>query len=428
MTPRIHVRILSIRIDERRAVEHRDLIFALGLEDTFITQTERGERALDEYELTQHYTHWRDDLALVAQTGATMLRWGVPWHRVNPERGRWDFSWLDAVAAWLAELGIEPIWDLVHYGTPRWMDAEFCHPDYPKFVAEYAYRIGERYGQAMPYFTPFNEPALAVLYCGRYGYWPPYRTGDRGFGELLRAVCRGIVLAQEAFIDGSAGSGVAVHAEAAMRFEGFDPLASQTARTLTDEALLPEDLITGLVNEEHPLVGFLQSNGFDDGDLEWFADRHAIPGMMGVNYYPAVSSQVVTTDGPDGSPSNPRPVRNAWTDGLEDVLRRFSVRYGRPVFLTETNYPGSIEGRLAWLDASVETVRRLRADGVDVVGYTWWSFLDMVEWDYRTSTVPVPGHLLRMGLWDLVPSADGSLLRQENRLRARYAEHAGLPI
>lgn len=400
------------------------LVFALGLEDTFITQTARGERSLDEYELTQHYANWREDLARVRETGATMLRWGVPWHKVNPSRGCWDFSWIDAVVAELAELGIEPIWDLVHYGTPEWMESEFCHRDYPELVAEYAFRFGERYGDVMPYFTPFNEPALAVQYCGRHGYWPPYRTGDQGLVELLLAVGRGMVLTQEAFVAGSGGTGVAVHAEAAMRFEADSPLTSDVAERLTSEALLPEDLVAGLVTPGHPLLGFLERNGFTDNDLDWFATRPAPADLMGVNYYPAVSTEVVSVDGPDGSPRTPRPTRNAWTRGLVDVLRRAHGRYGRPVFLTETCFPGAIEARLRWLDASVREIQGLRAEGLDVRGYTWWSVLDMVEWGYRTSGRPVDEHLLRMGLWDLVPAADGRLLRQENPLRARFAEYA----
>lgn len=405
-------------------MERPDLVFAVGIEDTFITQTARGERQLDEYDLTQHYVHWKEDLGLAAQTGATMMRWGVPWHRVNPEPGRWDFGWLDAVADRFGEVGVEPIWDLLHYGTPQWMEREFCHPDYPELVAEYAYRIGERYGRAMPYVTPFNEPALAVLYCGRFGHWPPYRTGDRGFVELLRAVCRGIVLSQAAFVEASGSAGIAVHAEAAMRFEGTDTVTSQVARRLTDEVLLPADLVTGSVTADHPMVRFLLENGFDDEDLEWFARHTAVPDVMGVNYYPAASTQVVAVGGSDGRPDDPWPTSNAWTAGLEEVLRRFHTRYGRPVFLTETCFPGSVEGRLEWLDASVATVRRMRAEGVDIVGYTWWSLLDMIEWEYRTSGAPLADHFLRMGMWDLVPTEDGRLLRQENAVRARFAQYA----
>jgi len=402
----------------------QDLVFALGIEDTFITQTARGERPLDEYELTQHYDQWYDDLGRAAQTGATMLRWGIPWHRVNPAPGRWDFGWVDQVAERMADVGIAPIWDLVHYGTPTWLTGEFSHPDYPQLVAEYAHRVGERYGRDMPWFTPFNEPALAVLYCGRYGYWPPYRTADRGFVAILRAVCRGMVLAQAAFVEGSGGRGVAVHAEAAMRFEAPDEQAEDLARTRTLEVLLPEDLVCGLVDEQHPLAGWLLAHGLTDDDLAWFATHRAVPDLMGVNYYPAVSTEIVEVGGPSGSPDDPRPTRNAWTDGLEDVLRRAADRYGRPVFLTETCYPGPLEDRARWLDASVAAVRALRAEGVDVRGYTWWSFLDMVRWEYRTGTGPVGDHLLRMGFWDLVPTEDGRVLRAENALLTRFAAHA----
>lgn len=65
--------------------------FAVGIEDTFVAQESPGQRKLDEYELTQHYQFWEQDLELVARSGADTLRWGIPWYLVEPEPGR--FAW-----------------------------------------------------------------------------------------------------------------------------------------------------------------------------------------------------------------------------------------------------------------------------------------------------------------------------------------------
>src|SRR3712207_751614 len=87
-----------------------DFRWCVGIEDTFVPQTRRGMRALDEYALMNHYEQWRDDLALARATGARMIRWGIPWYRVEPERGRFDWSWLDQVLPYMTqELGFEPI-------------------------------------------------------------------------------------------------------------------------------------------------------------------------------------------------------------------------------------------------------------------------------------------------------------------------------
>jgi len=49
-----------------------DFLWAVGIEDTFIIQPHRRTgRLLDEYELTQHYDRWREDLGLVASLGVT---------------------------------------------------------------------------------------------------------------------------------------------------------------------------------------------------------------------------------------------------------------------------------------------------------------------------------------------------------------------
>ena len=88
-------------------------------------------RRLDEYELTQHYQFWREDLDLLARSGADSLRWGIPWYRVEPEPGRFEWDWVDRVVDHITELGLTCIVDLMHYGTPLWMTESFVDPDYP---------------------------------------------------------------------------------------------------------------------------------------------------------------------------------------------------------------------------------------------------------------------------------------------------------
>ena len=404
--------------------ESPELLFAVGIEDTFIPQTPFGERSLDEYELTQHYHFWHADLGLVRECGASMARWGIPWYRINPRRGHWEWSFLDRVADRFAELEITPIVDLVHYGTPMWLDNQFVNADYPHAVAEYAANVAERYAGTFEIFTPLNEPLLNVMYCGEFGHWPPYLRGDDGLVHLARAIGRGIVETQRAIADVSS-TATFVHVEASFRFAGDVDDYADEVRHLRTRAYLMEDLVTGSVGDDHPLRPYLQRHGLTDGDLAWFAENVAVPDVMGVNYYPALATELFVAGEPhDGGPRDLRPRVDAWTDGLRDVLTSFADRYRRPVLLAETCFTGTADERIRWLDASVECVRALRSEGLPVVGYTWWSLFDMYEWTYRDGTGTVAEYLLPMGLWDLQPDGAGVLRRVRNPVADRYQQHA----
>ena len=401
------------------------LHFALGIEDTFVPQSRPGERAIDEYELTDHYRFFADDFRLAAGVGATLLRWGIPWYRVSPEPGVWDWDWTDRAFAAMAEAGLEPIVDLVHYGTPLWLDGAFAHRDYPQHVADFAARVSERYAATARSYTPVNEPVIHALFCGEYGYWPPYLTGAEGFATIAANLARGLVLSQQA-IAATIGEPIFVHVEAAMEFAG-DDIATEhrdEADRLRAQVYLVEDLATGRVDDAHPLRRALTPAGVDDTELQWFADNAVAPDVMGVNYYPRHSTELFeagVTHG--GGFADPRPSVDRGAAGLTSALRRFADRYGAPVMVTETCVTGTVEERIAWLDESVAAVEELREDGVPVVGYTWWPLFDMYEWTWRHSDAPRADHLLSMGLHDLAESPDG-LLRIANPVAERYRAHA----
>lgn len=383
-----------------------------------------GRRALDEYELTGHYERWHTDLALARECGATMIRYGIPWYRVNPDPDQWSWEWLDRVVDRLVELELEPIVDLMHYGTPLWLEKQFLNPDYPSLVSEYAARVADRYRNTFSLYTPLNEPLINAKYCGEWGIWPPQREGHDGFVELIRALTRGIVETQNAVRE-LAPEAAFVHVEAAFRYVGA--LEREDARLLLDRRFLAEDLVCGRVDADHPLTPYVIRHGFSEHDLAWFREHTALPDVMGVNYYPNLSTEEFpATRVHHGAPWDPRPRRDDGVEGLEDVVRTWSARYGAPVFVTETSHPGSsIERRLEWLDESVETLWRLRADGVPVVGYTWWPLFDMIDWRYREGADPLAQYLLPSGLYEL--DGGDSLARRPTRLVERFREHAAAP-
>jgi beta-glucosidase len=62
-----------------------------------------------------------------------------------------------------------------------------------------------------------------------------------------------------------------------------------------------------------------------------------------------------------------------------------------------------VSRRLAWLSESVEGVRRARAAGIPIIGYTWWPLFDLISWTYRQGRRPLEDYLVPMGLWKLDP-------------------------
>src|ERR1700757_2585085 len=101
------MRLLRSKLDQ--LVEPTAFVWSAGIEDTFIAEPWPSTgRILDEYELTGHYRRWRDDLGLLSGLGVRIVRYGIPWYRVNPARGKWDWDWADRLLGRLLELGIEP--------------------------------------------------------------------------------------------------------------------------------------------------------------------------------------------------------------------------------------------------------------------------------------------------------------------------------
>jgi len=396
--------------------ENGDFRFVLGIEDTFVPQARFGERPLDEYELTQHYAQWQSDLELARSVGASAIRYGLPWYRLNPEPGVFAWNWADRVVDKLVELGLEVIVDLVHYGTPTWMDNSFLNRDYSRRVAEYAYALAERYGDRITAWTPLNEPQVNAIYCGETGKWPPYFRGDDGYLQVIAALCQGIVLTQQAVLAARPRNSSFVHVEAMFRYAKPNDYRSDRAALLDLRRFLALDLVTGRVGDEYELLPYLQQYGMRDTDLEWFQGHNVQPDVIGINHYPGWGTEIYSQENGVETCN----VRNDWTDGLEDLVETFAARYEAPILLSETSVVGTPQDRVSWLEASVDSLVRMRQRGVSVIGYTWWPLFDLVEWDYREALTPVDRHLAAMGLYSLVPDDVGGFERRATMAADRY--------
>jgi beta-glucosidase len=405
-----------------------DFCWATGIEDTFIPQTMAGLRALDEYELTQHYDLWKQDLALAVQAGARALRWGIPWYKVQPARGEWDWRWTDAVLDYMVNVqGLTPILDVMHYGTPLWLDASFADPDYPQLVAEYVQAVAARYKGLVRYYTPLNEPTVNANMSGRGGQWPPYLRGDQGYLAVLKALARGIVLSVKA-LQAEQPDMLTVQVEALHHHYTQDPTLELAVRQSNEQQFLALDLTTGRVNEQHLLYPWLVDNGLTQADLEWFQANAVRYDFIGGNYYPWGFVEKARRN-KHRMVSVPRK-ESVVVDGstIAVPLAELYRRYGVPLLVTETSSKGKVERRAAWMDATLAGVRGLRQAGVPVVGYTWFPLFSMIEWEYRPATTPIKKHLLHLGLFDAAHDEAGVLQRNATPLVEHFRQHVAQPM
>ncbi|MFF5289792.1 family 1 glycosylhydrolase [Paractinoplanes globisporus] len=424
-----------------------DLRFLVGIEDTCVLPPAGSAMArLDEHALTGHDRNWREDMAAAARFGASGLRYGVSWPRVCPAPGVHDWSELDERLEFaVRELGLTVIADLVHYGTPTWLSGAFADPRYPGAVADFASAFAARYRGLVDHLTPLNEPLTTASFCGLRGVWPPALTGWDGWVTVTLSIVEGIRRTVDA-VRAVNPDAVIVHVEAAALYETRDDMLAERTGLLAGIGHLPTELLLGRVTADHPLRTWLISHGAPDAILDGLLARPTNLDVLGVNYYPDLTPRVI--ERVDGSIR--QVTANRWTGGLELALRTAGERFGLPMMVTETSIEGDETVRRSWAEESIATVRRLRAEGLDIRGYTWWPLLDFVDWSYASGgrnveefvldpsiaaspaaemygdvTDGVTPFLRRMGLITLTEAADGSLLRSDTEAAAAYAKEAG---
>ncbi len=363
-------------------------MFATGIENSCPT-INHGRTRVDELALCHHYDRWREDFALLGDIGIDYLRCGPPIIRTWLGDGHYDWSFADPYFAELFRLNVVPIVDLCHFGVPDWI-GNFQNPDFPELFAAYARAFADRY-RWVQLFTPVNEMYICALFSASYGWWNEQGTTDQTFVTALKHIVKANVLAMHAILDVRPDA-IFVQSESSEYFHAESPKAIGPAEILNAKRFLSLDLNYGRrVNSE--MYEFLLDNGMTREEYHFFLDnrlkQHCI---LGNDYY-ITNEHRVCADGTTNASGE--------IFGYNEITRQYFARYRLPVMHTETNKVEGPNGTDAvdWLWKEWANVLRVRNDGVPIVGFTWYSLTDQVDWD--SALTVQAGNVNALGLFDL---------------------------
>jgi beta-glucosidase/6-phospho-beta-glucosidase/beta-galactosidase len=365
-------------------------LFSTGIENSYPTiRLLDGETArVDEMGKCGHYQRWREDFQLVRSLGLEYLRYGPPYYRTHLGPGSYDWSFADETFNELRKLNINPIVDLCHFGVPDWA-GNFQNPEWPTLFAEYARAFAARFPWVR-FYTPVNEIYVCATFSAQWGLWNERLSSDRAFVTALQNLCRATLLAERAILEIRPDARF-VQSESSEYFHPEEPAAQEKADIFNEKRFLSLDLCYGK-DVSARMYQYLTDNGMSREDYGWFQQHgralkpHCI---MGNDYY--ITNERLVSQGA-------RLSRAGEVFGFYVIARQYFDRYHMPVMHTETNLADAEKSPL-WLWKEWANVIRLKQDGVPIIGFTWYSLTDQVDWD--TALCENNGHVNPLGLYDL---------------------------
>lgn len=323
-----------------------------------------------------------EDVQNAANLGVGVYRISVEWARVQPSPGVWDFSFYDSLIARIRAAGMQPMITLDHWVFPGW-EVDRGGWRNPGMVDDWltnARAVVDRYAHEDPMWVTFNEP---LAYVGQ-----EQRIGDIGALDVTPMIDR-MVAAHRAIYD-------YIHVQQ------------------------PNAMVTS--NIAYSATGTAQA---DASFIDRIADK---VDYIGIDYYyggsltnpPNLLAQLTNTS----SPLIIEP------EGIYYVLRRYGQKFpGRPLYIVENGMPtynGSptTDGitRADDLRDTVYWIQRAKADGINVIGYNYWSITDNYEWGSYSP---------RFGLYTVDVTTDPSLTRHPTPAVPAYHDIAttgGVPL
>src|SRR5437762_1057368 len=346
-----------------------EFMFATGIECSAPT-IDGGRWRIDQLEETGHYKNWRHDLELVRELGLKFLRYGPPIHLVYQGENKFDWDFLDKVLAAMKELEIEPIVDLCHFGVPDWLE-NFQNVSLPEALGRYAGAFAERFPW-VKFYTPVNEMYVTTRMSSLDGVWNEQLSDDKAFVTATRNVARSSAVMMTEILKARPDA-MFINSESSEFHQPCcpDPEIQKKADFENQRRFIALDLLYGRAVRAD-IYAYLLDNGLTREEYEWFmSQKVGKRAILGVDYY-EWNEKLINSDG------NIEGLGELF--GWYVITMQYFNRYRRLIMHTETNSPDADEAP-AWLWRQWHNVRLIRQDGVPVVGFTWYSLLDQIDWN-----------------------------------------------
>jgi len=367
-----------------------------------VHNNENGDTACD------HYHRMKEDVALMAEMGIKAYRFSVSWARVLPDgTGKINEKGLAFYSALVDELlkyKIEPMLTIYHWDMPQALfdRGGWLNPDIVTWFKEYTKILVDALSDRVKYWFTINEPQIFIGLGFQLGAHAPFlKLSDRD----IMVMTKNVLLA---------------HGTAVRTIRENAKLTPKISFAVTGPCVEPENDSEEAIEEarkktfgiDGPMYVFSNAwwaepiffGKFPDGTMERFG-----------SFFPSISEEewsIITSPldfygcniynsvGQDPRPAdgNVKNCGKAITAAhwlvTPDVLywspKFFYERYKLPVMITEN---GCASCDTKHLDGKVHdpqridyTTRYLRSyehaanEGVPLVGYIHWSFMDNFEW------------------------------------------------
>ena len=302
-----------------------------------------------------HEYRYPDDIAMLADLGFNSYRFSVEWSRIEPEPGEFSTKYLDhyrRMAECCREQGIDAVVTLHHFTSPRWFAdvGGWVGNDAPALFARLAEQVARHLGDVVTRWCTFNEPNMVATLGYLAGVFPP-GLRDRGLRHQANAV----------FVE--------AHRLAVPRVKEHSN--APVGLTLAMQQMWPVD-DGGRARAVHML------QGLEDPYLEVARTDD----FIGVQTY---SRERVGADGvlgPEEGLETTIMGYEFWPEALEATIRRaWAETHHVPILVTE-NGTAMLDDRrrIEYVRRALGGVARCLDDGINVLGYTYWSLLDNFEW------------------------------------------------
>lgn len=312
---------------------------------------------------TQHDIRVDEDYEALAAIGIKTVREGICWSAVETAPGIFDFSEVLNRMQAAERVGIQQIWDLVHFGYP-----DDIYPTHPLFCKRFvqlceAFALFYKSNSKQPLFVvPVNEISFLSWHSGEVRGTVPFAVNS-GW-DIKYHLCKAVIL----------GIKKLKSIDSDCRIITVEPLIKihnaldfkKNVNELNENQFQAMDIIAGRMCPEL-------------GGSEDFLD------IIGFNYYWNCQWEI------DNEPLD-------WPDSKQQripfsvLLQQAYERYKKPLIVSETRHFGI--GRVEWMQEIVSECLRAKNNGVDLKGICIYPVIDRPDWDNLAN-------YCQCSIWDL---------------------------